>query len=97
MDFVPRSSTWLYRHHHHRVSSNLLFSFQKLGVMEFVFRGNKNDYGDLFIEPAKDGSIRLSIRSKNATGQYNHVLSAEEFDLLCKIRELSIIDKEVKL
>jgi hypothetical protein len=65
--------------------------------MEFVFRGKNNDYGDLFIEPAKDGSVRLSIRSKNATGQYNHVLSAEEFDLLCKIRELSIINKEVKL
>ena len=64
--------------------------------MEFVFRGKDKDYGDLFIEPSKDGSVELSIRSKNATGLYNFVLSSEEFDLLCKIRELSIIDKEVK-
>lgn len=59
--------------------------------MEFVFRGKSNDYGDMFIEPTKDGSVKISIRSKNGTGQYNYELSAEEFELICKIRELSII------
>ena len=34
MDFVPRSNPRLYRHHYHRVSSNLLFCVQELRVME---------------------------------------------------------------
>lgn len=62
--------------------------------MEFVFRGKNQDYGDLFIEPAKDGSVKLSVRSKNGTGNYNYTLSSEEFDLLCKVRELSIIKED---
>lgn len=33
MEFVPRNSPWLYRHHHHRVSSNVVFHIQRLGVM----------------------------------------------------------------
>ena len=65
--------------------------------MEFVFRGKEKENHDLFIEPAKDGSVRISIRAKKLTGNSTFTLSAEEFNLLCKIRELSIIDKEVKL
>lgn len=60
--------------------------------MEFVFRGKEKDFHDLFIEPAKDGSVKIVIRSKNQTGESGFVLSEEEFDLLCKVRELSIIN-----
>lgn len=62
--------------------------------MEFVFRGKERETHDLFIEPAKDGSVRISIRAKNLTGVSNFTLSAEDFELLCKIRELSIISKK---
>ena len=62
--------------------------------MEFVFRGRERENHDLFIEPAKDGSVRISIRAKNLTGISTFTLSAEDFDLLCKIRELSIISKK---
>jgi len=60
--------------------------------MEFVFRGK--EHYDIFIEPNKDGSVRIIVRSKNLTGESKFVMSAEEFDLLCKIRELLIIKEK---
>ena len=61
--------------------------------MEFVFRGKEKDGHDLFIEPGKDGSLRIDVRSKNETGHYVFNMTAEEFDILCKVRELSIINR----
>ena len=64
--------------------------------MEFVFRAKSQDYGDLFIKANKDGSVKVTIQSRNETGQYNYTLSAEEFDALCKIREMSIANNAEK-
>ncbi len=62
--------------------------------MEFVFRGKDREIHDLYVDPAKDGSVKIVIRAKNGTGESKFILSAEEFELLCKVRELSIIKKD---
>lgn len=59
--------------------------------MELVFRGNKtkgDDFYDLYVVLDKDGSVKLTIRSKNETGQSSFHLSSTEIDKLYAIREM---------
>ena len=53
--------------------------------MEIVFRGEKNH--DLYLEPRSDGSVKITIRAKNGTGESVYALSSSEFDNFCEIRK----------
>ena len=57
--------------------------------MELVFRkdvSSKDNFYDLYAVLDKDGSVKLSICSKNGTGQSSFTLTPEDFDMLCEIR-----------
>ena len=57
--------------------------------MELVFRKDvslKDNFYDLYVVLGKDGSVKLTIRSKNGTGESSFALTPEDFDMLCEIR-----------
>lgn len=57
--------------------------------MELVFRGNKakgDDFYDLYAVLREDGSVKLTTRAKNATGESSFTLLSTDFDMLCEIR-----------
>lgn len=54
--------------------------------MELVIRGDK--FYDLYVVLDKDGSAKLTIKSKNATGESSFHLSSTEIDKLNSIREM---------
>ena len=57
--------------------------------MELVFRGNKtkgDDFYDLYAVLSEDGSVKLTIKAKNATGESTFTLLPSDFDMLCDIR-----------
>lgn len=57
--------------------------------MELVFRGNKakgDDFYNLYAVLREDGSVQLTIKTKNATGESTFTLLPTDFDMLCEIR-----------
>lgn len=54
--------------------------------MELVFRSDKSY--DLYVVLNKDGSAKLTIRSKNATGESIFHLLSTDIDKLNAIREM---------
>ena len=56
--------------------------------MELVFREGK--YHDLFVEPREDGSVNVVLNSKNGTGKSEYSMSSDEFEMMCKVREMCV-------
>ena len=54
--------------------------------MELVFRGEK--LYDLFVVLDEDGSAKLTIRSKNATGESSFSLKSDDVEKVYNIRSM---------
>lgn len=63
--------------------------------MEIILRGiTENDKHDLLFKSDKSGNVTLTMKSKNGTGEYTVKISSEDFDFLCRVREMLINDNK---